>query len=272
MFDSTRLPDDQPIAVVDVETTGLSPAHGDRLCEVGIVQAQGDAILDTYQTLVNPQRPISPGAARVNGLTDADVSQAPTFAQIAGDLQARLDGKILVCHNAPFDLSFLAAEFSLLGLPWQPAEVIDTLVLARRHYHFPSNSLSAVAACLRVETPQAHRALGDALTTFQIFRRFYRQLSSKIISQAWEPGASYPSTAFRTENVVLPPVIQEALQANKTVVITYIDAKGHETSRTVTPLHIHTQYDQIYLVAYCHLRQAERNFRLDRIVEIGEIE
>ena len=51
------------LVVVDVETTGLSPSYGDRVCEVGIVRAQDDQILDTYQSLVNPQRPISPGAS-----------------------------------------------------------------------------------------------------------------------------------------------------------------------------------------------------------------
>ena len=71
-----QLPNRQIFVVVDVETTGLSAAFGDRICEVGILRALDDRILDTYQTLVNPQRPISPGASRVNGLRDEDVSAA----------------------------------------------------------------------------------------------------------------------------------------------------------------------------------------------------
>ena len=264
--------DEQTIAVVDVETTGLSASFGDRVCEIGIVLAQGDTILDTYQTLVNPQRPISPGAASVNGLSDADVCQAPIFAEIADQALGRIDGRLLVCHNAPFDLGFLEAEFSRLDRRWEPAGVIDTLDLARRYFQFRSNSLPAIAAQLRVETPQAHRALSDALTTFQVFRRFYHQLSSKIISTGWDWTESYRPVVRRTEEIVLPPEIQEALSGNKAVVITYVDAKGEETTRMINPLRVQAANELVYLVAYCHLRQAERSFRLDRIVDIGEIE
>ena len=264
--------DEQTIAVVDVETTGLSAVFGDRVCEIGVVLAQGDTILETYQTLVNPQRPISPGAASVNGLSDAQVSQAPTFAEIAAQVLERIDGRVLVCHNAPFDLGFLEAEFSRLGRGLQPAGVIDTLDLARRYFHFRSNSLPAVASDLGIETPQAHRALGDALTTFHVFRRFYHQLASKIISTGWDSAGSYHPVIHRTEEIVLPPEIQEALSGNKAVVITYVDAKGDETTRMITPLRVQAAHQLVYLVAFCHLRQAERSFRLDRIIEIGEIE
>jgi DNA polymerase III epsilon subunit family exonuclease len=264
--------EEQTIAVVDVETTGLSAAYGDRVCEIGIVLAQGDTILETYQTLVNPQRPISPGASSVNGLTDVDVSGAPAFSEIAAQVLERIDGRLLVCHNAPFDLGFLEAEFSRLGLRPQPDGVIDTLDLARRHFHFRSNSLPAVASYLGIETPHAHRALGDALTTFYVFRRLYNQLSSKVVSAGWGSAGSYQPVIYRTEEIVLPPEIQEALSANKAVVITYVDAKGDETTRMITPLRVQAANELVYLVAYCHLRQAERSFRLDRIIEIGEIE
>ena len=264
--------DEQIVAVVDVETTGLSASFGDRVCEIGIVQAQGETILDTYQTLINPQRPISPGAASVNGLSDAEVSLAPTFGEIADEVLSRIDGRLLVCHNAPFDLGFLEAEFSGLGRSFQPAGVIDTLDLARRYFHFRSNSLPTVAAYLGIETPQAHRALGDALTTFQVFRRFYNQLNSKIISTGWDLAGGYRPAVYRTEEIVLPPEIQEALSGNKAVVITYVDAKGEETTRMITPLRVQAMNDVVHLFAYCHLRQAERSFRLDRIIDIGEIE
>ncbi|MBN2548456.1 MAG: WYL domain-containing protein [Anaerolineales bacterium] len=263
---------DQPVAVVDVETTGLSALYGDRICEVGIVCAQGDQILDTYQSLVNPQRLISPGAARVNGLSDAEVCQAPLFAEIASQVLERINGAVLVCHNAPFDLGFLDAELARLRLPWQPAGVIDTLEIARRCYHFSSNGLSRVAARLRIETPQAHRALGDALTTFQVFRHFYHDLTGSTTFQEQELVSEHHPATFRLEVLNLPPELQEALAGNESIVITYVDAKGAETDRMITPLSIRAANDYIYLFAYCHLRQAERSFRLDRIIEIGRID
>ena len=254
----------QIFVVVDVETTGLSPAYGDRVCEVGIVRARGDEILNTYQALVNPQRPISPGASRVNGLRDADVRDAPVFAEIAREVLERIDGAALVCHNAPFDLGFLDAELSRLGVAWAPKEVFDTLAIARRHFSFRSNSLAAVAGSLGIETPQAHRALGDAMTTFQVFSHFQRQLSR----QGGELGGVYRPMRTQVEPAILPPEIQEALDDEQDILITYIDAKGAETTRLVTPLQVLAMNGYVYMAAYCHLRQENRHFRLDRIVEI----
>jgi DNA polymerase III subunit epsilon len=254
----------QALVVVDVETTGLSPAYGDRVCEVGIVRTRDDEILDTYQTLVNPQRPISPSASRVNGLRDADVCDAPAFAEIAGEVLRRIDGASLVCHNAPFDLGFLDAELSRLDLAWAPREVFDTLAIARRYFNFYSNSLGAVADSLGIETPQAHRALGDALTTFQVFRHFQRQLAR--LDRDF--SGSYRPMQAQVQAAILPPEIQEALDGEQELLITYIDAKGGETTRLITPQRVIAMNGYIYMVAFCHMRQAERHFRLDRIVKI----
>jgi DNA polymerase III subunit epsilon len=261
--------DGQILVAFDVETTGLSAFYGDRICEVGLVRAQGDEILATYQTLVNPGRSISPGAARVNRLTDEQVSQAPPFSEIVAQLLSLLDGALLVCHNAPFDLSFLEAELSRLGLSWQPLSVIDTLDIARRYFRFASNSLSAVSSRLAIETPQAHRALGDALTTHQVYRNFYRQLVGRGVVQPWELVGTYRPVLRSSDEILLPPSLQEALSANKTLEITYLDGKGQETARRITPLRVQAANGYIYVVAFCHLRQAERSFRLDRIVAIG---
>ncbi len=67
--------DSRTLAFLDVETTGLSAWFGDRICEIAILRCRGEEILDSFDTLVNPARPISPGAARVNGLTDAELAE-----------------------------------------------------------------------------------------------------------------------------------------------------------------------------------------------------
>jgi DNA polymerase-3 subunit epsilon len=264
--------DGQILAAFDVETTGLSAFFGDRICEVGIARLQAGEILDTYQTLVNPGRPISPGAARVNGLSDEQVRQAPPFSEVAAQLLALLDGAVLVCHNAPFDLSFLEAELSRLGQTCQPVGVIDTLDLARRFFSFASNSLSSIADRLEIETLQSHRALGDALTTLQVFRHFYAQLVGRGVLQPSDLVSAYRPALRQAETILLPPSLQEALTANKILEITYVDAQGQGTTRQITPLRVQAANDYIYVVAFCHLRQAERSFRLDRIVAIGSLE
>jgi len=268
-----HLSDHEIVAVFDVETTGLSAAYGDRICEVGIVRARGDEIIETYQSLVNPQRSISEGAARVNGLSDEQVRCAPVFGEVAGEVLKRIEGTILVCHNAPFDLSFLDAELRRVGLDRPKVEVLDTLDIARRWYRFRSNSLAAVATNLRITNVQAHRALGDALTTFHVFRTFYRQLAERGVLLDAGPmnqQAAMGRYPAQPSQVSLPPAIQAALTENRSVKIIYLDAQGQRTCRRITPRQALAQGGGVQLVAYCHLRQAERSFRLDRIVAVIE--
>src|SRR5512134_2246398 len=87
-------------AFLDLETTGLSPWFGDRICEVGIVLTEGRRIKQQFQSLVNPECPLSPGAASTNGLKDEELSREPLFAEIADEVAEWLQGTVVVCHNA----------------------------------------------------------------------------------------------------------------------------------------------------------------------------
>jgi DNA polymerase-3 subunit epsilon len=253
------------LAFLDTETTGLSAWFGDRICEIAILRCRGDEILESFDTLVNPERPISPGAARVNGLTDAELAEAPTFAEIADQVISRLDGAILVGHNLSFDLGFLSSEFQRLGRQLPPLEGIDTLLLARAYFSFPSNSLQAIAEILQLDRTGAHRALADVLTTRAVLNHFLVQLDDIPLDEfvsIYTPPAAAPA-AFD-----LPPQLQEAFASNKRLFIRYVDQKGHATERWITPKQVLPLKDYIYLAARCHLRNEDRYFRLDRIAEM----
>lgn len=102
-------------AVVDLETTGFSPLVGDRILEIGVVRIAGDgSTVDEYATLINPLRDVGP--THVHGITQEDVAQAPTFAEVVGDVLSRLAGVMFVGHNARYDRDFLAAELSSAGI------------------------------------------------------------------------------------------------------------------------------------------------------------
>ena len=124
--------DETDFLVVDVETTGLSPDTGDRVCEIGAVKIRGGAVVDTLSSLVNPCRPISAGAYAVNRISPAMVAGAPEFHQIAGRLLRMIDDSVLVAYNAPFDVSFLDSELRLAGHPRIVAKVVDALAIARQ--------------------------------------------------------------------------------------------------------------------------------------------
>ncbi len=255
-------------AYLDVETTGLSPWFGDRICEIAVVRCEGDKVLDTFDSLLNPERPISPGAARVNGLKDSELQAAPRFMDIAERVMALVKDAVIVCHNVPFDLGFLSSELGRINKHLTTVLTLDTLEIAREHFDFDSNSLQSIAHWLDIQVAGAHRALDDVLTTREVLRYFAGNMRSTNIEHAIAPY--YPPIPSPQE-LNLPPVIEEALQSKKRLFIRYVDRKGDISERWITPKQILVLNDYLYMVAHCHLRDDERNFRLDRIEQM-EIE
>ncbi len=254
-------------AFLDLETTGLSPWFGDRVCEVGIVLTEGKRIKSTFQQLVNPERPLSPAAASTNGLSDVDLRDAPVFADIAPDVEARLKDAVVVCHNAQFDLQFLDSEFRRLGHEIQVPNLIDTLIVARNYFDFPSYTLTSIAEKFHIQNPEAHRALADALTDKGVF--FGMMDALKPTGKALDDFIGlYNSPAWPNDGIQLPTALGEAIYSGKRLQITYVDRDGERTTRWITPIQVMGLADYIYLRAHCHLRNDERTFRLDRIVEI----
>ena len=151
--------------VVDVETTGLDPLAGDRICEIALLRVDPTGEVASLESLVQPFHPMTSGSSAVNGITDAMLVDAPPFAAILPSVQELLHDTVLVAHNAGFDLSFLRLEFRAAGHLLPMLAVVDTLVLAQAHYRFAHNSLQAIAEALGVPSTVRHRAMPDVLTT-----------------------------------------------------------------------------------------------------------
>lgn len=150
-------------AVVDVETTGLFPGRNDRVIEIGVVLADRDGRrVDEWSTLVNPARDLGP--QHIHGIQSCDVRQAPSFADIAGDLAARLAGRVVVAHNLNFDVRFLAAEYARLGtpVPLDHDRGLCTMLLSGSYLDSPARSLAACCASAGIPHAHAHSALHDA--------------------------------------------------------------------------------------------------------------
>jgi len=152
---------DGPYIAIDVETTGIEPADGHRICEVALIKFLRGDVIDSLVSLVNPLRPISPGASAINGITDPMVAGAPLFVDLFPGILAFVGDDVLVFHNAPFDLAFLRAEARLAGGEWPGNPVVDTLRLARRTGRFRSHSLSSICRELGIGAG-FHRAEADA--------------------------------------------------------------------------------------------------------------
>lgn len=276
-------------AVIDVETTGLSARTGDRICEIAVVVGRNGAIVDQFQTLVNPGRPISYGASAVNGITDSMVRNAPPFRKVAAPLLEILstDNTVLVGHNSSFDISFISAELRQSGYDPPSNPVIDTLALARRCYTFGSNKLGSVAKSLGIQTFGLHRALADATITWHVLKRFLWDLEAKGITtleevkkvqgsltplSGWSPNPAplmeWDGTQPFCPIQGLPPLIEQAIRTRNNVKIRYAGSDGKISVRVVQPIKVTLSSQATYLVGFCQLRKEERSFRLDRIVEM----
>ena len=160
-----------PYAVIDVETTGFSPQHGDRVIEIAVARVDAAGrIEDEYATLLNPQGRDT-GAVFVHGLSNDSVRNAPLFAEVAGELLARLDGAVVVAHNAVFEERFLAAEFARAGIALPRMPALCTLWLGQRTFATPNHTLRTLARHAEIPLVDAHAALGDVRAVAQLLPR-----------------------------------------------------------------------------------------------------
>lgn len=183
--------------VLDTETTGLNPRAGNRIIEIGCVELVNRKLTgNNFHRYINPERDSEEGALAVHGLSTEFLRDKPLFSAISEEFLAYVRGAEIVIHNAPFDLSFLNAEFERLGLEKFESyvdEVVDTLVQAKELHPGKRNSLDAL--CDRYEISNAHRklhgALLDAELLADVFLAMSRGQNSFSIEVDEEPVAQF---------------------------------------------------------------------------------
>jgi DNA polymerase-3 subunit epsilon len=176
-------------AVIDFETTGLFPGGHDRVIEVAVVHVNsGGAVTGQWDTLVNPARDLGP--QHIHGIRSADVLHAPTFADIAPRLVELLSGRVIVAHNASFDIRFLNAELARAGyvLENQPTDLC-TMRLAREFLPGAGRSLKDCCDAYGIELEGAHRASVDAFATAQLLEAYI------VNSPMWNGWSDYLALA-----------------------------------------------------------------------------
>lgn len=252
---------DAEFAAFDMETTGLSPRLGDRVIEVGVARGRYSSRPEVWTTLVDPERPVA--ATHVHGITDAMVRGQPPFAHVLPAFTACCTGAVPIAHNATFDLSFLRMECTRVLQPPPLHTALDTLCLARRTFGLPSNALDALCTHFAVPRARAHRAADDALATWELAWKMFAAIDP---DHHLTVDGAHALCRRRTpeESRALRKTLNDALTRGVPIEVEYCagDRPGEvRTRRTVTVRQVRT--DRV--VAWCHLREAERTFRLDRL-------
>ncbi len=209
--------------VLDTETTGLEPAQGHRIIEIGAVE-----LVDRKPTgrhfhkYINPQRDVDDGAFEVHGLSREFLADKPVFASVCDEFLAFVEGAELIIHNAGFDVSFIDYELSLLDRPPRTierlCEVTDSLALARNRHPGQKNDLDAL--CRRYRVDNSSRTLHGALLDAEILADVYLLMTggqTALFGSADDPiddtgdGVSYGigNLAERPALMVISPSVEE---------------------------------------------------------------
>ena len=162
--------------VLDTETTGLDPASGHRVVEIGAIEIVN--LLPTgkhFHKYINPKRAMPEEARAIHGLSDEFLAQHPEFEHVVEELLEFIAGAQLVIHNAAFDMGFLNAELALLSREKLANDFVDTVGMARRK--FPGAPASLDALCKRFNIDNSQRTFHGALLDAQLLAEVYMELS-----------------------------------------------------------------------------------------------
>ncbi len=203
--------------ILDTETTGLDPAQGHRVIEIGGLELLNRRPTDQrFHTYLQPDRLIDEEAIKVHGITNEFLADQPRFAEVADEFLNFVRGAELIIHNAPFDLGFLNHELRRCGrghiVLEQICTVADTLLLARQRHPGQRNNLDAL--CKRYNIDNAQRTLHGALLDAEILTDVYlamtRQQGAMFIQEDAAPAAlpSHEARRARFQNRPPLPVIR----------------------------------------------------------------
>lgn len=161
-------------AIVDIETTG-GRAERDRITEIGIVLFDGEKVVKTFESLVNPQTYIPYGITELTGITQEIVADAPKFYEVAREVVEMTEGAIFVAHNVRFDYGFLRAAFKRLGYNYNRKKLCTVRLTRQVFPGLKSYSLSNLIQHFEIEVEDRHRALADALATTELLQFILHQ-------------------------------------------------------------------------------------------------
>lgn len=223
--------------ILDTETTGLDPLKGHRLTEIGCLEMVHRRLTGRkFQTYINPEREIDPGAVAISGITTEFLQDKPKFSEIADELIRFLkeEKTELIIHNAPFDLGFLNHELGLIQHVWRPLEnymqVTDTLLMARQLHPGQRNNLDAL--CRRYNVDNSKREYHGALLDAELLAAVYLAMTAgqtmmSLESETTSNSKSVSPTAFPM-GLKIQPITREKETSLRVISATEEEVRLHE--------------------------------------------
>lgn len=248
---------DQILVALDVETTGLRPLSGDRVIEIALVRGRRGEAPECWSSLLQPGRSIR--STEIHGITAEMLTNQPAFIDCLPQLERMMEGAVLVGHHASVDLGFLVMEYRKAGRTWTERPTLDTLGLARHLPTVAERSLLALSRDLNLPVLPIHRAEADALATWHLAWALVDRLDPE---QQWTLAEALRFSGRRRSDLV-EALLTELLRAQESGVDLWVEYRSSEatTIRRITVKKVGKRE----IEAYCHLRGADRKFRVDRL-------
>ena len=191
-------------AIIDVETTGGS-ARFERITEIAIVRHDGERVVDTFTTLINPERPIPWNITQLTGISNDMVADAPHFYEVAKKIVEMTEDAIFVAHNVSFDYNFIKEEFARLGYEFSKKQLCTVRLSRKAFPGLKSYSLSNLKNHFGIQADRSHRALDDTLATVQVFEKILEAQNGVKVKSFLNAGVR--------ESKLPPGITMEKLQS-----------------------------------------------------------
>lgn len=275
---------DLTFVAFDVETTGLS-AIACKLVELSGVKfklgpssSASNLELDTFSALINPGEPIPPEVSALHGITDVMVKDAPRIDSVLPQFYqwcGSAADTVLIAHNASFDVEFLKVNSQRLCLDLPSHAVIDTLALAQCLVQDSLNhKLKTLSEHFGFAGSLYHRALDDSMYVQKLFAKLvevgclenFGQLEENNSTLSFTQQQRYAPVVLSSRAKADFDLISAAIKKKSELKLTY--SSEFKSTRIILPLALIESRGSIYLTAICRKTNAERTFRLDRVVEV----
>lgn len=271
----------------DTEATGYSNISG-RLVEIAGVrfrlqpgaippgEACPIALEDSFAELVNPGVPIPPEVIKIHGITDSEVASSAPPAEAVERFSAFVGESVLIAHYVPFDLGAMTYALLRVGRGVPRIAALDTSLLPKRLFPGARNyALPTLVQFLGLPEAAAHRALPDALSTMELFRRCVAAIGPAEVVTVEEvcklAGPLLTFDQFSEIPYTLPAdlvPIEDAIERRADLTVEYRGGSKGQGPRRVTPSHLFAREGTLFLEGYCHLDQGPKSFRIDRVEKV----
>lgn len=261
----------QSLVAFDLETSGAWPLEAE-ICEFAAVKWQGGQIVDSYQTLIKPTKPMEEFIINIHGITNEMVAEAPAIQDKIKDIHSFLSDSYLMAHHAPFDVGFLALEFEKAGLPFLHRKVLCTSLLSRSLFPNSINhKLQTLIKFFDLPQGEAHRALDDSKACLEVGLRCLEKLGDVDLDEVFktqkkEINWKNFSVQFLREHDLYGLLI-EAIEKKIPIDVIY-GMKKSVKPRRIRPKGIVRGPDGDFTLAFCDIDQRDKRFYLAKIQSI----